>query len=80
MRERGEDFAAYVWAFVDGKPLPGDGVNLPAQTPLSATISKDLKHRGFKFVGPTIAYAWMQAIGMVNDHAATCFRRAEMAG
>lgn len=80
MRERGEDFAAYVWAFVDGKPLPGDGVNLPAQTPLSAAISKDLKHRGFKFVGPTIVYAWMQAIGMVNDHAAICFRRAEMAG
>ncbi len=80
MRDAGEDFAAYVWDFVGGQPLPGDGVNVPAQTELSVAISKDLKRRGFKFVGPTIVYAWMQAIGMVNDHAATCFRRAEMAG
>lgn len=75
MRDSGEDFAAYVWAFVDGQPIRNDGVHFPAKTDLSETISKDLKTRGFKFVGPTIVYAWMQAIGMVNDHAADCFRR-----
>ncbi|NML11813.1 DNA-3-methyladenine glycosylase I [Sphingobium sp. AR-3-1] len=75
MRDAGEDFSAYAWSFVDGVPLQGDGVTFPAQTPLSVAISKDLKARGFKFVGPTIAYAWMQATGLVNDHAAACFRR-----
>ncbi|WCP13647.1 DNA-3-methyladenine glycosylase 1 [Sphingobium sp. AntQ-1] len=75
MRDSGEDFAAYAWSFVDGVPLQGDGVTFPAQTPLSVALSKDLKARGFKFVGPTIAYAWMQATGLVNDHAANCFRR-----
>lgn len=78
MRERGEDFSTYVWSFVDDAPLQGDGVSVPAQTPLSNDISKDLKKRGFKFVGPTIVYAWMQAIGMVNDHADHCFRRAPL--
>ncbi|BBD99427.1 DNA-3-methyladenine glycosylase I [Sphingobium amiense] len=78
MREAGKDFSAYVWSFVDGKPIEGDGIHVPAQTDLSAAISKDLKKRGFKFVGPTIVYAWMQAIGMVNDHAADCFRRTEL--
>ena len=75
MRDSGEDFADYVWGFVDGDPVQGDGTSFPAHTPLSAAISKDLKKRGFKFVGPTIVYAWMQAIGLVNDHAAECFRR-----
>ncbi len=75
MRDAGEDFADYVWSFVDGKPLPGDGVHVPAKTELSERISKDLKKRGFKFVGPTIVYAWMQAIGMVDDHALDCPRR-----
>lgn len=75
MRDKGEDFSEFVWSFVGGKPLIGDGVNVPAQTPLSAEISKALKSRGFKFVGPTIVYAWMQAIGMVNDHSNACFRR-----
>jgi DNA-3-methyladenine glycosylase I len=75
MRDSGEDFSTYVWSFVDGVPLQGDGVTVPAQTPLSVAISKDLKKRGFKFVGPTIAYAWMQATGMVDDHAADCYRR-----
>ena len=55
--------------------MSGDGVSVPAKTALSEPISKDLKRRGFKFVGPTIVYAWMQAVGIVNDHAATCFRR-----
>lgn len=77
MRERGEDFAAYAWSFVDGVPIKGDGITLPAHTPLSEKISKDLKARGFKFVGPTIVYAWMQAIGLVDDHAAVCFRRMD---
>ena len=75
MRDAGEDFADYVWSFTDGKPLVGDGVHVPAKTELSERISKDLKKRGFKFVGPTIVYAWMQAIGLVNDHAVDCFRR-----
>ena len=75
MRDAGEDFADYVWSFVDGVPLVGDGVHVPAKTELSERISKDLKKRGFKFVGPTIVYAWMQAIGMVDDHALDCFRR-----
>ncbi|HRO11593.1 DNA-3-methyladenine glycosylase I [Amaricoccus sp.] len=75
MAERGEDFAAWAWSFTDGRPLRGDGRSVPASTALSETISKDLKRRGFKFVGPTIVYAWMQAVGIVNDHAAHCFRR-----
>ena len=51
---------------------------MPAKTPLSERISKELKRRGFKFVGPTIVYAWMQAVGIVNDHSLRCFRRAEL--
>ncbi len=75
MRDKGEDFAEFCWGFVGGKPLLGDGVSVLAQTPLSVEISKALKARGFKFVGPVIVYAWMQAVGMVNDHSADCFRR-----
>jgi len=75
MRERGEDFDAYCWSFTDGKVIRGDGRTVHAQTPLSVTLSKDLKKRGFKFVGPTITYAWMQAVGIVDDHVAGCFRR-----
>ena len=75
MAERGEDFADYCWSFTDGRVLEGDGVTLPASTPLSERISKDLKKRGFKFVGPTIVYAWMQATGIVDDHSRGCFRR-----
>ena len=78
MRDRGEDFSAYAWSFVKGRPIRGDGVTFPAKTDLSETISHDLKKRGFKFVGPTIVYAWMQAVGMVNDHAASCFRRDQI--
>jgi DNA-3-methyladenine glycosylase I len=75
MLENGEDFAQYCWSFTDGKVLKGDGKNVPAQTELSSLISKDMKKRGFKFVGPTIVYAWMQAVGIVNDHAQHCFKR-----
>jgi DNA-3-methyladenine glycosylase I len=79
MAERGEDFSDYCWSFTDGRVIRGDGVTLPAKTALSETVSKDLKRRGFKFVGPTIVYAWMQAVGIVDDHAATCFRRGAAA-
>jgi DNA-3-methyladenine glycosylase I len=78
MHERGESFSSFCWSFTDGKSLVGSGRD--TETALSATISKELKRRGFKFVGPTIAYAWMQAVGIVNDHAASCFRRAQLLG
>jgi DNA-3-methyladenine glycosylase I len=77
MQADGEDFATFVWGMVGGSPIQGDGVTVPASTPLSHEISAALKKRGYKFVGPVIVYAWMQAVGMVNDHAANCFRRAE---
>ncbi len=70
-------FDAYIWRFVEGRPLRNAWCRLediPAMTPLSETISKDLKGRGFGFVGPTIVYAHMQATGMVNDHLIDCFR------
>ena len=79
MRDRGEDFGALCWSFTDGRVLKGNGRAVPAQTPLSTVISKDLKRRGFKFVGPTIIYAWMQAVGIVNDHSIGCFRRRQVA-
>jgi DNA-3-methyladenine glycosylase I len=75
MAARGEDFAVYAWSFTDGQVLRGDGRSVPASTALSERVSKDLKQRGFKFVGPTIVYAWMQATGIVNDHTLDCFRR-----
>jgi DNA-3-methyladenine glycosylase I len=78
MADRGEDFATYSWSFSDGQVVRGDGASVPAKTVLSATISRDLQRRGFKFVGPTIVYAWMQAVGIVNDHASTCFRRDQV--
>jgi DNA-3-methyladenine glycosylase I len=65
----------FCWSFTGGEPIVGDGIKVLATTPLSEKISKELKRRGFKFVGPTIVYAWMQAVGIVNDHAAHCFRR-----
>jgi DNA-3-methyladenine glycosylase I len=79
MREAGEEFSHFVWDFAGGKPIQNSGP-VPSQSPLSEEISKALKKRGFKFVGPVIVYAWMQAVGMVNDHAADCFRRNLKAG
>lgn len=76
MRDRGEDFAAFCWSFTDGQVLRGDGRSVPASTPKSEEISRELKRRGFKFVGPVIVYAWMQAVGIVDDHAAGCFARS----
>ena len=70
-------FSSYIWSFVEGKPLQNAFESLsqiPAETPLSQRMSKDLLKRGFRFVGPTICYAYMQAIGMVNDHTVDCFR------
>jgi DNA-3-methyladenine glycosylase I len=82
VRQEFGTFNAYLWRFVDGSPL----VNrwnpeqiLPAKTAVSDALSKDLQKRGFKFVGSTICYAFMQAVGMVNDHAVTCFRYPELA-
>lgn len=74
MRKDGEDFSEWVWSLAGGKPQVNRGP-VPAKTPKSEEISKTLKKRGFKFVGPTIVYAWMQAVGMVDDHGTTCFRR-----
>jgi len=74
MKKAGVDFSVWVWELAGGKPIQNSGP-VPAQTPLSITISKELKKRGFKFVGPTIVYAWMQAAGIVNDHGVDCFRR-----
>ncbi len=68
-------FRDYIWSFVDGEPIvnnPKSMSDLPASTPLAESLSKDLKKRGFKFVGPSITYAFMQAVGLVNDHADYC--------
>ncbi|KGB82069.1 DNA-3-methyladenine glycosylase [Rhodovulum sp. NI22] len=73
--EAREGFDRFIWAYVDGAPLQNRFATMaqvPAQTPLSQQISKDLKKAGFKFCGPTIVYAFMQAVGMVNDHIVTC--------
>lgn len=75
-------FAAYQWGFVDGKPIQNridTMADIPARTPLSDALSKDLKKRGFKFVGSTILYAHMQAVGMVNDHLTSCHRHRAVA-
>ena len=81
VREEAGSFDAYVWGFVGGKPrvntVRGMG-DVPASTPQSDAMSKDLKKRGFRFVGTTICYAFMQATGMVNDHAVDCFRYREV--
>ncbi len=76
MEDRGESFGEFCWSFTDGKVLKGNGRTLIASSPLSEQISKEMKRRGFKFVGPTIVYAWMQGVGIVNDHSTKCFRRA----
>lgn len=72
MQAAGEDFARFCWSFTNGHPVKGD--SKATATPLSETISKELKRRGFKFVGPTIVHAWTQAVGIVDDHAPGCFR------
>jgi DNA-3-methyladenine glycosylase I len=76
MAESGEDFASYCWAFTGGRTLSRS--ELAAEPGLAASVSKSLRLRGFKFVGATIAHAWMQAVGLVNDHEPDCFRRPEI--
>ena len=74
-------FDRYIWQFVNGRPIRNSWrtmTDIPASTPESEDMSKDLKKRGFKFVGPTICYAFMQAVGMVNDHVVDCFRHKEL--
>jgi DNA-3-methyladenine glycosylase I len=82
VQEEFGSFDAYLWPFVGGLPRQNTWKafkDVPAKTPESDALSKDLKRRGFKFVGSTICYAFMQAVGMVNDHLAVCFRHAELA-
>ena len=78
MEDRGEKFSDFCWSFTDDKVLKGNGRTAIATSPLSEQISREMKGRGFKFVGPTIVYAWMQAVGIVNDHSTRCFRRAQV--
>ncbi len=81
IQEEFGNFSKYIWGFVNGKPINNEFKSLsdiPANTPLSDVISKDLKKRGFKFVGTTVIYAHMQATGMVNDHEINCFRHKEV--
>jgi DNA-3-methyladenine glycosylase I len=79
MEDQGESFSDFCWSFTNGKVLKGNGRVVPASSPLSEKISREMKRRGFKFVGPTIVYAWMQAVGIVNDHSSKCFRRSRVA-
>ena len=82
LMEQGPGFSRYLWEFVDGRPKINrfrSTSQVPAETPVSRTISKDLAQRGFKFCGPTIVYAFMQAVGMVNDHLISCHRHDECA-
>ena len=76
MRDRGEDFSAFLWSFVGGAPIQNRwiGGDVPARTPEAEAMAKALKAKGFKFCGPVIVYAFMQAVGMVNDHTIDCFR------
>jgi DNA-3-methyladenine glycosylase I len=83
VREELGSFDAFVWSFVGGRPRRNDRqamADLPAKTPESEAISRELRRRGFRFVGPTICYAFMQAVGLVNDHTTGCFRHAAIGG
>jgi DNA-3-methyladenine glycosylase I len=83
LQEQEGSLNEFLWRYVDGKPIINARrsiKDIPPRTPLSDTISRDLSRRGFKFVGPTICYAFMQAMGMVNDHTVNCFRYAELGG
>ena len=79
--EKGDGFSHYLWQFVGGAPLQNrwrEVAQVPTESAESRALSKDLKARGFRFVGPTIVYAFMQAVGMVNDHTTSCFRHNEV--
>ncbi len=75
MQESGDEFSHFVWSFVDGTPIVSDGHMMHTRSLESEALSTALKRRGFKFVGPIITYAWMQACGLVDDHEVQCFRR-----
>lgn len=80
-REHGS-FDSYLWAFVEGRPVVGSWTEisqLPAETPLSTAVSKDLRRRGFRFVGPVVMYSHLQSAGLINDHLVSCPRYAELA-
>ena len=82
VQEEFGSFDRYLWQYVSSEPIQNKWQSLselPAETPLSNTLSKDLKKRGFNFVGPTMCYAYMQSVGLVNDHVVGCFRHAEVA-
>jgi len=81
VQEQFGSFDQYIWRFVNGRPIQNSWekiTDIPSSTPESGAMSKDLKKRGFKFVGTTICYAFMQAVGMVNDHVVSCFRHEEL--
>jgi len=81
VQEQLGSLAELLWGFVDGEPLVGGWqalAEVPAETPVSKAMSKELKRRGFRFVGPTVCYAFMQAAGLVNDHTVACFRYREL--
>ena len=81
MLDRGEDFSEFLWGFVDGRPVQNawaERTQVPAQTPLSVEVAKALKARGFTFSGPVITYAFLEAVGVVNDHTVDCFRHGEV--
>ena len=83
VQEEHGSFDAYIWRFLGGAPAQNRWRSLPqvpTQTPASQAMSRDLVRRGFRFAGPTICYAFMQAVGMVNDHVVECFRYAELGG
>jgi len=83
MRDQGESFHDYLWGYVDGEPLQMNRESIeqiPGNTELSDAMSKDLKKRGFTFVGSTICYAFMQAAGLVNDHLTSCYRHRQLSG
>jgi DNA-3-methyladenine glycosylase I len=81
LREKGDDLSTLLWSFTDGKPIQNgfeERDHVPAQTPLAVEMAKALKSRGYKYCGPVIVYAFMQAVGIVNDHIVTCFRHDEV--
>ncbi len=83
VQEEQRSFDHYLWDFVDGQPIVNRWRSMdkvPATTPLSDTVSADLRSRGFRFIGPTVGYAYLQAVGLVNDHLTSCFRYDELTG
>lgn len=76
MQDRGEDFSTFVWSFVDGRPAMGDGTGSAARSTIGDGLSAAMKKRGFGFAGPVVVHAWLQAVGVIDDHEADCFRRS----